>query len=136
MILSPYISFNGNCEEALNFYARALNGKIKDLSRFSDTPAPYGDADKNKVMHSTFEADGFSFMASDIPSGMPAAVSGSNVNLSLHFDDLKQEEQVFNALGEGGKITMPLQETFWGAKFGMLEDKFGLKWMFNCELKK
>ena len=128
--------FNGNCEEALNFYASALNGKIKDISRYGDTPVPASDTDKKKVMHSNFEADGVSFMASDSAAGMPEVKSGSNVHLSLHFEDVKQQEKIFNALSEGGKVTMPLQETFWGAKFGMLEDKFGLKWMFNCELPK
>src|SRR5690242_13557104 len=133
MELTPYIIFNGNCEEALNFYAKAMEGEVKHISRYSDMP---GDAqmgmDKNKIMHSTFEAGAVKFMASDGPGGG----NGGAVNLSLHFEDADKQQRVFNALAEGGTVKMPLQDTFWGARFGMLKDKFGIDWMFNHELRK
>lgn len=134
MQLTPYIIFNGNCEEALNFYAKALSGEIKDLMRFEGTPGESMATDKQKVMHSHFVADGFFFMASDSGMGAPESTPGSGqVDLSINVDNEEQLNKVFNGLGEGGTVTMPLQDTFWGAKFGMLKDKFGMNWMFNME---
>ena len=131
MELAPYIMFDSNCEEALNFYAKAMDGKIVDIMRFGDMPGenPMSDADKKKVMHSNFEAGKIKFMASDNPMGTSG--QGGLVHLSLHFEDGDRQEKVFNALAEGGKVTMPLQDTFWGARFGMLQDKYGVNWMFN-----
>lgn len=132
MTLTPYIMFPGNCEEALNFYAKALHGEIRDLNRFEGSPAEGMSADKQKILHAHFVADGIFFMASD-GGNEPG---GSRVHLSINFDDAKQLDEVFNALGEGGKITMPLQDTFWGARFGMLQDRFGINWMFNHDKPK
>lgn len=134
MQLTPYIIFNGNCEEALNFYAKALEGEIKDLMRFEGTPAESMSADKQKVMHAHFQGKGIFFMASD--SGQGGANQAGMVHLSLNFDDASEQGKIFNALSEGGKVTMPLEDTFWGATFGMLTDKFGINWMFNCDKKK
>jgi PhnB protein len=132
MELTPYIMFNSNCEEALNFYAKAMDGKIVDIMRFGDMPGDnsMSDADKQKVMHSNFEAGKVKFMASDTPMG-GGSDKGGQVHLSLHFEDGDRQEKVFNALAEGGTVTMPLQDTFWGARFGMLQDKYGINWMFN-----
>ena len=132
MTLTPYILFDGNCEEALQFYARALHGEIKDLSRFEGSPAENMSADKQKILHANFAAEGIFFMASDGGSGP----SGTRVHLSISFDNAEQLDQVFNAMAEGGKVTMPLQDTFWGARFGMLEDRFGINWMFNHDKAK
>ena len=133
MQLTPYLMFNGDCEMALNFYAKTIGGEIKHLSRFEGSPAESMSADKQKVMHATFQGNGFSFMASD---GSSLVVNNvGNVHLSLDFKDSHAMENVFTAMSEGGKVTMPLQDTFWGAKFGMLTDKFGINWMFNCEQK-
>ena len=131
MQLTPYIIFNGNCEEALNFYVTVLGGQIKDLMRFEGTPGESMSADKQKIMHSHFVADGFFFMASDSGMGAPTSDSSGQVHLSINFEDGAQQEKIFNALSEGGHVTMPLDDTFWGARFGMLTDKFGIKWMFN-----
>ena len=135
MELTPYIMFDGTCEEALNFYAKAMGGEVKNISRYGDMPgdSPMSDEQKKKVMHSNFEAGDVKFMASDSP--FPAEGGGA-VNLSLNVDDAGKMEKVFNALAEGGQVTMPLQDTFWGARFGMLTDKYGIKWMFNHELRK
>jgi PhnB protein len=132
MQLTPYLMFNGTCEEALNFYAQTIGGEIKHLSRFEGSPGESMSADKNKIMHASFEGNGIAFMASD---GMQAVGSGGNIYLCLDFNDTRAMENVFNALGDGGKISMPLQDTFWGAKFGMLTDKYGINWMFNSEMK-
>ena len=133
MTVTPYIMFNGTCEEALNFYSKALNGEIKEMHRFEGSPAEGMSADKQKIMHATFIADGLTFMASD---GDGKDAVGGMVHLSLNFTADGEIDKVFNALGEGAKITMPLQDTFWGARFGMLTDKFGVNWMFNYDKPK
>ncbi|MDQ3845436.1 MAG: VOC family protein [Bacteroidota bacterium] len=135
MQLTPYLIFNGTCEEALNFYAKALNGRIKDLMRFEGSPAESMTADKQKVLHAHFEADGLFFMASDSGQSGGEEQSSEKVHLSINFDNTEEQEKVFTALSEGGKVTMPLQDTFWGARFGMLTDKFGINWMVNCDKK-
>ena len=132
MELIPYLMFNGNCAEALEFYKDSLGGSIEGLSTFGEAPMPCEEADKNKVMHATFKFHNGMLMASD-SMGSRAPVPGSNVHLSLNLHDNNDMEQKFNKLADGGQVTMPLQDTFWGARFGMLIDKFGIYWMFNCE---
>jgi PhnB protein len=132
MKLTPYLMFNGDCEEALNFYSRTIGGEIKHLSRFEGSPAESMSADKQKVMHATFEGNGITLMASD--GSQPVSNSG-NIHLCMDFKDTAAMDNVFNLLAEGGNITMPLQDTFWGARFGMLTDRFGINWMFNSEMK-
>jgi PhnB protein len=136
MQLTPYIIFDGNCEEALNFYAKAFGGQIKNLSYYEGTPGESYAKGKNKVMHAGFEGKGIQLMASDSGKGAPVAKDSGMMHLSINFDDVAEEEKVFGDLSGDGKITMPLQDTFWGARFGMLTDKFGVNWMFNCEKKK
>jgi len=137
MQLTPYLIFNGNCEEALNFYVKALGGEIKDLMRFEGSPVENMSADKQKVMHSHFAVDGnILLMASDSGQGGPEATHGGLVHLSLNFTDSGKMENVFATMSDGGKATMPLQDTFWGARFGMLTDQFGVNWMFNYDKSK
>jgi PhnB protein len=135
MQLVPYIIFNGDCEAALNFYAKALGGAIGQVSRYADAPEhPQTKMDPQKIMHTHFTVDGnMLFMASDGP--IDASDSGM-VSLSLNLDDAGKTQNVFAQLSEGGMVTMPLQDTFWGATFGMLKDKYGIKWMINCEKPK
>ncbi|HVG13798.1 MAG TPA: VOC family protein [Chitinophagaceae bacterium] len=133
MELVPYIMFSGQCEEALNFYAKALDGEIRGLMRYEGSPAEGMSADKEKILHASLIAKGITIMASD---GDGASKDGGMVHLSCDFSDADEQEAVFNALSEGGKITMPLENTFWGARFGMLTDKFGIHWMFNLDLPK
>lgn len=135
MQLIPYVIFTGKCEEALNFYSKALGGSIGQISRYGDIPG--GDTheqDPNWIIHTHFAVDGnLLFMASDGP--MDANDSGM-VSLSLNFNDAGSIQNVFAKLGEGGTVTMPLQDTFWGATFGMLKDKYGIKWMLNYDKSK
>ena len=134
MQLTPYLMFNGNCEEALNFYAKTIGGDIQNLSRFEGSPVEGVTSDKQKVMHANFEGKGISFMASD--GAQQTVANIGNIHLCIDFKDAAAMENVFNAMSEGGKVTMPLQDTFWGAKFGMFTDKFGINWMFNNEVAK
>jgi PhnB protein len=135
MKLYPYLSFNGNCEEALNFYKEALDGEITQLGRYGDSAMESSEAIKDKVLHGRLQFGQMLIMASDAMDENNTRI-GDNISLSVECETNDQLEQVFSKMSEGGKITMPLQDQFWGAKFGMLTDKFGLHWMFNCEHKK
>ncbi|MEO8185410.1 MAG: glyoxalase/bleomycin resistance/extradiol dioxygenase family protein [Deltaproteobacteria bacterium] len=88
-----------------------------------------------RVLHALLRIGAGLIMISDTQPGMPLAL-GSNVHICLDFDDPKDMAGKFDALGSGGKVTVPLQDTFWGERFGMLTDAYGINWMFNCELKK
>ena len=134
MKLTPYLNFAGNAQEALDFYANALDGKVVYMQRYGDSPMP-GDEDyKNKVMHARLQFGDNLIMVSDAMKGYDVPTKG-NIQLSIEMDDVAQQEKVFNRMAEGGKVTMPLSDQFWGARFGMLQDKFGVNWMFNCNLK-
>lgn len=135
MKLFPYIHFAGNAEEALNFYAEALSGEIFQLGRYGESPMPVDDDYKNKIIHSRLKFDDNIIMISDTFKGNQVSTNG-NIQLSVEVEDPAKIDQVFNRMAEGGKITMPLAKQFWGATFGMLQDKFGVSWMFNCEEKK
>lgn len=128
----PYLNFNGNAAEALAFYAKALNGQILFQQTFGESPAPHAPEMKDKVMHATFQAGNLTLMVSDCPPEM-AVTAGGQVSLSLNFTEEAAIDKTFAAMSEGSNITMPLQDTFWGAKFGMLTDAFGINWMFNYD---
>ncbi|MGE0497920.1 MAG: VOC family protein [Ramlibacter sp.] len=135
MRIEPYLFFDGNCETALGFYAECLGGHITALHRYEGSPMEEQlPADwKSKVMHATLEAGGHRFMASDRMPGQPfAGHAGFSMSVNLP-GDATRGEAVFKALATGGMITMPFAQTFWGAHFGMLVDKFGVGWMVNCE---
>lgn len=127
--LIPYLNFPGTCEEALNFYASALNGQIIALQRFGDGPAMPG-ANPDHVLHAQFQGPDFLIMASDSPYAADAQPS-ARISLSLDFKSLDAINSTFEKMAQGGEITMPLQDTFWGARFGMCRDRFGIHWMFN-----
>ncbi len=134
MKLTPYIHFNGDAEEALHFYKEVFHGEIISLNRYGDSPMTSGEAQKNKIIHSRLQFGDNLIMISDSMEGHMMAIGG-NVQLSVEVHDKVQMETVFSQLAAGGKITMPLQDQFWGATFGMLVDKFGVSWMFNHENK-
>ncbi len=132
MQMHAYLNFNGECEAAFTCYERVLGGKIESVFRFGDTPAaqqtPPGWGDK--VMHASITVGGTVLMGSDAPPGQYEAPKGTS--LSLNMTDVAEAERVFKELSEGGTVTLPLQETFWAARFGMVTDKFGIPWMINC----
>lgn len=135
MTLEPYLNFPGTCEEALNFYQQCFQGEIVSLSYFDSAQMPVPDAYKKKVLHAVFKFGNATLMASDSLPDYPFT-SGTNVSLSVNFDELAGMDAIFQHLAAGGRITMPLQDTFWGARFGMLTDQYGINWMFNCEQNK
>ncbi len=132
---NPYLTFSGNCREALEFYKDSLGGEITSMQTFGDAPMPSSPEQKDKVMHATFKSGNVFFMASDAMPGQPTH-GGSNVTLNIDFGNIADQAKVFEKLSRGGRVHMALQDTFWGARFGMLTDKFGINWMVNCELKK
>jgi len=130
--LNPYLNFNGTAEKAIALYEKALGAKTENVMRYGDipgnTPAPQN---KNLVIHARLHIGGGVIMISDTTPDRPVPAAG-NVHVSLDFDDPADQKKKFDALSVGGKVTMPLQDTFWGATFGMLEDAYGISWMFNC----
>jgi PhnB protein len=132
--ITPYLNFDGNGTEALQFYCNALDGKILFQQSFGDSPMGEQTPEefKNRLMHAAFQCDTGSFMASDSPPGHELK-KGNNISLSLHFNSVEKLEKAFNGLSEGGKVTMPAQETFWAHRFGMLIDKYGFQWMVNMD---
>lgn len=133
MQLNPYLNFNGDCEAAFRFYERALGGKIDCLILHEGTPAEQQvPAEwRKKVMHGRINVNGQIIMASDCPPGYYQQPQGFSITLG--YNEPAEAERVFSALAENGKVKMPIQETFWARRFGMLVDRFGIPWMVNCE---
>ena len=140
--LNPYLNFLGRTEEAFNFYKKVFGGEFPMLQRFKDVPDFPGkeklnEADLNKIMHIALKIGDSVLMATDALESMGHTLNvGNNVSLSLSVDTKEEADRLFKALSEGGKVEMPLQEMFWGAYFGMVDDAFGIKWMVNWEHKK
>ncbi len=135
MQLAPYIFFYGRCEEALEFYKSALGGTY-ELQRNTDLPPNYqeelSDDWRKKVMHASFSAPGVTFMASDGRNAKPVDPEAGNISLALAAPDRAASERVFKALSEGGSVQMPLNDAFWGGRFGIVHDRFGLEWMLTA----
>jgi PhnB protein len=132
--VSPYLYFQGNCEEALNYYAQALNGKVEMAMRYGDAPQMNAkEEQKNWILHAVLKlSNELTIQAAD---GMNEGVSEkANMSISVEFDSMEDINSAFEKLSEGGKVTMPLENTFWNARFGMCIDKFGFAWMFNYKL--
>ena len=131
MAVQPYLFFDGRCEEAVEFYKRALGAEVKMLMRYRDSPDPHPPGMvppgfENKVMHSTFQIGDSVIMAADDCSGHPAF---QGFSLSLTVKSEAEAERAFAALSAGGQVRMPLTKTFFSPKFGMLADRFGVGWM-------
>lgn len=133
MQICTYLFFNGQCEEAFRFYEKLLGGKIVAMLKHSDTPAAsevstdWGD----KIMHAYMTLGDRALMASDDPTGNYRPPTGFSVQLVV--DTPAEATRIFDALAENGKVTMPLEKTFWAEKFGMLVDRFGIPWMINYQ---
>lgn len=131
--INTYLNFNGNTEEAFNFYKSVFGGEFKMLQRLKDTP----DSDKiaaneqNLIMHVALPIGNNVLMGTDVPSSMPQVVFGTNSSISIDAANKEEAEKLFNGLSAGGVVGMPLQQMFWGALFGFFTDKFGVQWMVN-----
>ncbi|MFP5415580.1 MAG: VOC family protein [Actinomycetes bacterium] len=124
--LNPYLTFDGTTRDAMAFYQQALGGELH-----MNTFAEYGDEGNDGIMHAQLDTPaGFTLMASDTAPGMES-VRGTNVSISLSGDDDEALRGYWNALAEGGQVTMPLEKQMWGDEFGMVVDRFGTTWMVN-----
>lgn len=131
--ITPYATFPGNCREVLDFYQSAIGAEIVFVQTVGDSPMKeMGPADK--IMHATIKFGESNLMMSDDmqPEDAERPKAG-NVSLALGVGDKSKAEQYFAALGEGGSVIMPLEKTYWAEAFGMLVDKFGIRWMINCD---
>jgi PhnB protein len=130
-----YLSFDGQCEAAFAQYEKIFGGKIVKMLRYSDAPpgaCPSQSPEiEKRIMHARMEVAGRVLMGADAPPEYASKPQGFSVNISV--DDPAEAERVFHALAEGGTVKMPIGETFWARRFGMLIDKFGTPWMINCE---
>jgi PhnB protein len=142
--VNTYLNFPRNTEEAFKFYKSVFGGEYSDggIARFSDIPVaegmpPMTEADKNLIMHIELPIlGGHVLMATDAPESMGFNVNfGNNVHISLEPDTKAETKKLFDALSANGKITMELQDMFWGAYYGSCTDKFGVQWMLNCMTK-
>jgi PhnB protein len=133
MKLNPYLTFNGTCEEAFKAYEKILGGEIVAMMPHEGTPAE-GNVPaewRKKIIHARLVTDGTLLMGSDAPPDRYKSMQGFAVTINIK--EPTEAERVFNALAEGGTAIMPLTETFWAKKFGMVTDRFGTPWMINCE---
>lgn len=133
MKLSPYLMFDGQCREAFGFYEQCLGGTIVYMGTYAEAPSDQQAAPemRDRIMHATLLFDDNAIMASDGPVGQPPP-SASNY-LAVGVETPEKAEALFAALSEGAQITMPLGETFWAHRFGMLTDRFGVPWMVSAD---
>ena len=133
LTINPYLNFNGTCEEAFNFYARVLGGKIEGLFPFAGTPVEgHIPAEwKSKIMHATLIAHGQVIMGSDAPPGQFQKAQGLWV--SLNVDTAADADRIFKEFSTKGTVIMPIQQTFWAERFGMCIDSFGTPWIVKCQ---
>ena len=137
--INAYLTFDGTCEEAFNFYKSVFGGDFPMVGKFGDMPPqegmpPISDEVKNRIMHMSLPISAETvLMGSDTMPGIHDNQVGNNISLSINTDSREESDRVFNGLSAGGKVSMPLADTFWGAYFGMWTDKFGINWMVNYD---
>ena len=135
--IQPYLFFGGRCEEALEFYKAAIGAEVQMLMRYSDSPDPMPpdmlpEGYESKIMHASLKVGTSVILASD-GCGGEESKGFRGFSLSLALPTAADTDRVFNALAEGGSVTMPLDKTFWSSRFGMLQDKFGMGWMITID---
>jgi PhnB protein len=142
--INPYIHFGGNTEEAFNFYKSIFGGEFAAVMRYKDVSQAEGcdgmqvaENDLEKIMHIALPlGNGNVLMANDVLESMGKLSEINNFSLSASADDKEDADQLFNGLSDGGKVEVPLADSFWGSYFGMLEDKFGIRWMISYDYNK
>ena len=132
--VSPYIAFKGNCREAIEFYKNALDAEVLFTQTVGASPMSDMGPPEN-IMHCTIKVGGSTIMMCDDPR--PEAAGGDgNISLAVGLNDPERAKQVFGKLAKDGSVVMPLEKTYWAEAFGMVTDKFGIKWMVNCDAPK
>ena len=132
-MFSAYLAFDGQCTEAMKFYAATLGGQLESF-RMGDSPmaAELPTSHQDRCMHATLSLNGGNLMASDTLPGQPY-MPMQGVSITLNYDDVEEGRRIFNAMASGGQVTMPYDKTFWARGYGMLVDRFGVAWMVNVE---
>ena len=130
--ITPYLTFDGSCREAMTFYQQCLGGELS-LMPFSAQMPDLPPGSEHRTMHAYLKSGPVVVMGSDTMPGT-TLTQGDNFSINIDCESLDEIERLFATLGEGGRVTMPLENTFWNARFGMLRDRFGVNWMFNYEL--
>jgi PhnB protein len=137
--INPYLNFNGNTEEAFNFYKSVFGGDFLTIQRVKETPeaGKLSASEQERIMHVALPIGKNNIlMGSDTMESMGYSLTmGNNFSISVNAESQKEAEKIFNGLSNGGKVTMPLEKAFWGSYFGMLTDKFGLQWMVSFDEK-
>ena len=139
MKINPYLNFEGNCEEAFNFYKSVFGSEFMYMGRFEDMPSqegmpPMREEFKKKIMHVSLLIGETILMGSDTGGDCaPSFVAGNNISLSLNPNSKAEADKLFAALSKDGKVIMPMEDMFWGEYFGMLTDKFGINWMISAK---
>jgi PhnB protein len=133
-VIQPYLFFNGSCEQAIEFYRKALGAEVEMIMRYKESPEPpqpgmVPPGFENKIMHSSFRVGQTTVMASDGCSAEKASFQGFFLSLSVPSET--EADRAFAALAEGGQVRMPLTKTFWSPRFGMVVDRFGIGWMIS-----
>lgn len=131
MQINTYLHYNGNCAEAFQFYEKVVDGRIVMSQTYGDSPAGDHGGMKDKIIHARIEIGGTIVMGSDAPPDRFSAPAGFSMTLGV--PSIEEAERRFAALSEGGQVHMPLMESFFAHRFGMLVDKFGVPWMVICE---
>ncbi len=137
--INPYLTFNGNCEEAFNFYKSVFGGEFGYVGRFSEMPPQEGktmpEEEANRIMHISLPiGTGMALMGSDTGGEWAQGfTAGNNFSISINADSKDEADKLFNGLAAGGQVTMPMSNTFWGSYFGMCIDKFGISWMMSYD---
>ena len=132
--VSPYIAFKGNCRQAIEFYRQALGADVLFTQTVGESPMSNMGPAEN-IMHCTIKVGDSTIMMCDDPRP-EAPAGGGNISLALGLNDPKRARELFDNLAAGGNIIMPLAKTYWAEAFGMVKDKFGIKWIVNCEAPK
>jgi len=136
--VNAYITFNGNCEEAFNFYKSVFGGEFTYMGKFKDMPSgegkPMDEKDANRIMHVALPISKETMLMGSDTAGEWAAgyKEGNNLSISISTGSNAEADRLFNGLSAGGRVTMPMQQTFWGDYFGMFTDKFGINWMVSA----
>ena len=142
-VVNPYLTFSGNCEEAFTFYKSVFGGDFQYVGRFKEMPPmegcpPVSEAEAEKIMHISLPiSKETSLMGSDsLDAFGQATIVGTNFTISINTTSQEEADKLFNGLSAGGKVTMPMDKTFWGSYFGMFVDKFNIQWMVSFEQNK
>lgn len=140
--VNPYLTFAGNCEEAFTFYKSVFGGQFQFIGRYKDVPAPdrqiFPSGGDEKIMHISLPISKETILmgCDNLETSGEETRFSNNISLTINTGSKDEADRIFNTLSEGGQIKMTMNETFWGAYFGMFTDKFGIHWMISCELKK